>query len=512
MWVFRDLQSKPKALANILERIKNPRSEHKAFLVLLHQFLDMHEANIGTSPVIDDNFQFMDQYLFNIIDIMSTKIEPISLFELLQKYLNKEVHDTTWLYILGPETEIISIIRISDCDRLWSALNTPWELQIFDGDNVIGEDENLAIYSWRDRKIHRERKTFTILPLRNFLLQVSPFKDSPLSQTALHLIKETLKDEKLDDWCLNKHNFPWRFINRKNHDDLQKLILEKIRRPEYTLSYHSQQGININIEILSRMIAEDLSDVSVHFDFWQSIQAMFLEYGEKGWFKTQTNDSVVRTDLTVDTSEAKRQRIIIAQALLPQETWRQRQARLNRTENCQKFLNFYEQLIFLNKCNDLKIILLTIHQILSNPVIPFSTEKKIKLLKNINQLLNASNLTEGEVRTFLNSMIVEYTPTYEKLASAMYPFLADVHALIALNLRSYSLNNNFHSMLGKQIGNYAFPIEDIINNARQQFLHFPDIIDTINQIQRRIEEELERQKNEFGAVSYFGWVFSANVE
>lgn len=495
MLVFRDISGEPVVLNNILQRLRNPRSEHKAFLVLLHQFLDLYHSNIGVSPIIDDNFLSMQGCSFCIIDDPWAISHPLSFSALLHKYLKNEINDSTDVGIVSRQNTNMFISKISDYHPLYSALNTLWELELFDCDKVIGEDENLSTFSWRD-STEEERRTFTILPIRNFLFQVPVFKDQPLSQEALNLIKETLNDEKLNDWYLNKQTFIWKFIKSKNHAKLEKLILEKIRKPEYTFSYYLERGFKIDIEILSHQIADDLSDLSSHFEFWKIIQEMLLEYGNNGWFKNHTRR------LTVNTPNAIRQRKKIAKALLPNETWRQRQARLNRTANCMKFLTFYEQLISLDT-NDPQTIIKTIHQILADPITPFTTQTKNNLLQDVNSIMK--NTSHFSVETFLNSIILQYLPTYDKLACVMYPFLADVRHLTMLKMINYSFM--MHSLdydCGEQIGNFAYPIENTLDIVKKRFANIPSLAAVITQIEIRIAAELDRQTKEFGIKSFFG--------
>ena len=60
------------------------------------------------------------------------------------------------------------VTKIMDYSPLSSALHTDWELQIYDGDKVIGEEEKLIHYFKWNKNGTLEKTPFTLLPIRNF--------------------------------------------------------------------------------------------------------------------------------------------------------------------------------------------------------------------------------------------------------------------------------------------------------------------------------------------------------
>lgn len=500
MRLFSEIKPRPLALEAVFQKLIRPQTIHTAFLILYHQFLDLHGMNLGISPLIDENFLSMNQYQF-ISYPKSQSCKQQTLTKLSLEYLNNEIDDETVIDIVNPQhSQILYKTTIKMCPPLKSALNLAWRIVIFDGDYVNGEDENLMTYSWWDQTKLVEKKEFTLLPLRNFLLGNENFRNQHLNLEELQLIKKTLHDKTLDNWCFNKHHFSWRFIKVKHHETLEKLVLEKISKPEYTLTYYQRKNFDIDNKLLKSKIAEDLSDVSMHQEFWKTIQELLLDYGASGWFRQNASQEMQfseKVDLTLDTMEAKKQRFRFIKGLIPTETYRQILGRRNRKNNCLRFFDFYDHLLSMKKAQNATTIINTIEEIIRDKVIPFSTIKRNFLLQKMSVLKNA--VTYDQAQLFLDLVLKEYIPTYGKLANVMYPFLADNWEVVR-----YSLENPDDIAIVEKVGYFRFSIEDTIKKAKSRCHHNPEIYKFIVQFEQRVEAELERQNKEFGFPCFLG--------
>ncbi|QLH35339.1 MAG: LysM peptidoglycan-binding domain-containing protein [Parachlamydiaceae bacterium] len=158
----------------------------------------------------------------------------------------------------------------------------------------------------------------------------------------------------------------------------------------------------------------------------------------------------VKQDLLTDTPGAKKQREHIAYAILSKESWRQKQSRQNKIERCLQYLDFYDQMLALQQSNTISFDL--IHQILDSSITPFTSEKKQALLIQF-QLSKLMNPVQ-----FLDLIIKEYTPTLEKLAFVMYPFLADLITLIPYSeklLNQSSLDKKIFGPMSKLVTHHT---------------------------------------------------------
>jgi hypothetical protein len=505
LWLFSEFNRNLFAFKNILNRLSKPSSEKKLFLTLLHQFIDLHDRNLAVSPVIDENFAFWDSFIFILQNPEDKLQKPLSLFELIKKYLNCELSDSSVINVFDQQNNFLYSSPFNQCPSLCSALNVAWDIQIFDSDFTCEEDENLSVCALLDENASNKSTTFiSNIPIRNFLLGENNLKNQPFSNEVLLWIEQTLEDRNLEDWIQNKHTFPWQFIKKEDHAPLEELIWKKIKKPEYTISFYSKKGLRLSLSVIRRTIAEDLSDISLHSDFWILIQKLFKNYDTKnmetlknyvpnnyrtrGWF--------FKVDLCSDSKAAQQQRRRIAEALLPQETWRQRQSRLNRITNCKKYLNFYRELIKLQDTNDAHYIASALIQIFSYAVTPFNTQKKELVLEIAKGYKNQENLSKQEILHFLKVMTKEYTPTFENLANVMYPFLADTYKLV-----EYAFEPHYQN-LGNVVGDYLIPIEKLLVKARQKHAKDNNTINFLNAFEKRVADELKRQEKEYG-VTFF---------
>lgn len=435
LWTFDEIQTGSPAFNNIIQRL-NDRSRVKAFLILLHQFLDFHGGNLGVIPLYNSHLYEMSQNQYFLRKGQEWG-QSQTLFDLIKLYLSEEIDDRTAIGLIkSDEPQKFYTLEIGKYTQLKSVLNdTKWEIQIFDGDQVISENETLALFShWIKNKMP-QRSIASIIPMHNFLLHLTNFKDAPLTNEFLLEIQKILKDTRLLQWCMNKHSFAWQFINQKHHYGLEKIILEKIQRPEFSLGYYESQNLTIDTHILRRMMAKDLADLSKHKDLWDHVQNII----DPNWWKLHTikaEDLVtvqiqdkglgsiegvdipetlkklatlyrldleeliklnsgkteqltvgtslqVKTPFTWDTPGAQKQREVFIKAILPLDSVKQLISRQKRVINCLQYLDFYHRLCSLKNEHDPVLIGKTISEVLSSPVHPLTTERKNQFLQKI---------------------------------------------------------------------------------------------------------------------------------
>lgn len=95
---------------------------------------------------------------------------------------------------------------------------------------------------------------------------------------------------------------------------------------------------------------------------------------------------------------------------------------------------------------------------------------------------------------FYTKLLLAYRPTFEKLAYAMYPFLADIKELIMLDLAGNKLNDiDLQYLAGAHLGHPNSPVELILESLKDRYALFPQYLKQINAVEGRIQEEFDKQ-------------------
>ena len=369
--------------SNIIKKLIHPANLHKAFLSLLH-FSELQSSQISVTPILDSNSQRLLQYKYVELDKgMSPSL--LSLLELMDLYLQGKINDSTSIIVYDPLTEERSICRLDKNKELYQALNAPWDLQILDNSKSSVEEINMMKYTHGSLDT-KERSLFSILPIRNYLLQIRDFKDYLLDEETLMLIVNALEAPIENDGSFNMHYFPWKWLLTKDHEDVKRLILTKISQLEYTLNYYTSERVNINVQILNRKIAEDLSNISNKNEaFWKKLQDYFVKFPKKS---EKIKDHIDK--LMEKTPQAKRLRRLILKGLLPNLTWLQHTKHRMLKENCLEYLKNWNSIkMYLTQSPYSKTTLKSyILPVMNSHVFPFSKEKHCELMQELKRLIN----------------------------------------------------------------------------------------------------------------------------
>lgn len=407
MQSLHDLAGSIPLREGIMKRI-DPKYQLDLALTAQLQFLDLHSKNLGFVPIPNDNFKkFQD---CKISCKIGSSIEDKSFIDLLHMHLKGELPDTAEIFVEDADGDL-TIETLKDWGDLKDALEVKWKPVLFDTDMVLSESNNFISY-----------RNMPMIPLRSHLL-ATEFSDAPFADETVDQLLDTTQDLKAIDW-INHSDAP--ILKRlKNSPDKSRTEMRQeiaqalkplVERDAFAISpirnlvtAGGHKNTHYPLSALKKTFANDLSK---------------LDNPEKVSFWTKLDGFITPPmNLTADTPEAAKKRVIIAKQLAPRITWKQRDAYVERMDRRIEYLSNYKHLA--KTTGSIPEELGNLDRFLNSKTFPLASTEKQIFLDEFETLKSNPALTPAELADFKSRVLKVTTPSYEKLTKAMYPHLAD---------------------------------------------------------------------------------------
>lgn len=461
-----------------------PDSEFNAILTGELEFMDLHHQNIGLKPQMNEASKKYEGILFKI----PSNNTEITFKELMQSYLSGQIKEET---ILTFEVEGRAVTKsLRDLPELKKALAVQWDLVFFDTNGAIGEDNELMAAN-----IHH--KTKYAIPVYSVLMEI-PWKDKPLSAECVNkLINSSERDMRVRNWAKNVDAPILQRLTPLAKNRVEALLDPLVQK--YSLSKFRHAHKEVTIADLREKFATDLCDIAnpENLFVWKELEKelsittirredtletiakrykqniadlkrlnpIFQNYNPKTALGVTTIN--IQVDICSKSQAANDKRIEIAKQLFPRLTYRQQTALFERQAKRADYLKNYQGLNYYPKLAAAGLSDKLISYV-NTASTPLSSFERMEFLNKIKEA-GMSNATHPNSIKFKQDLLNIHAqlqkkciPTYFNVMKAMYPLLADAHAL---NLNTAVFGDE--QVAGYLIG--QFILNDTINSAKANY-------------------------------------------
>lgn len=407
----------------LTNRLISPASELKAIRALYVQPLDLHNRNIGLSPVIPPEYARYENALFNN-EINGEQ----SLSEVMRDYMSNRIEDETVMEILFADGEC-KLAKITDHPGLIETLNSPWKLEFFDTDHSLYETNGLV---WSDRG--------SICPVQMTLVQ-SDFATRPLDRAAIAEL--TSDGNKIGQALryLKKDYHPLLLrMDSVNRSNVRKLLDEYLTN--YGLGCRNRKP-EVNLAPLRILFATDLANNPFH-PIWQSLEPVFAAA------------HVGTTSLL--SPEMYEKRLEITSQLFPRATIAQQTAFQERLERQSIYLKQFQELQDLDPNLPFWQRMQICHSAFMSPIMPLNYSEQMLAKADLEAISNMPYLAGQEARlsVFLENFMSLIAPTLRNLVMVQYPITKEIFYLSHLVNEQYVLCDR------------QYPLEELLADARNK--------------------------------------------
>ena len=412
--------------------------EWAACLTLIFQFIDLHFSNVGFVLQKNASTKEFKNYLF---DIPSLDKKALFLSDVAGLYLDGEITDTTELSFYDPKTEERDVElnrenmrslqyrvnektplervakQIKDIPRLAAALQSPWQMVLFDCDNVLGESNDLMSFFSDNKSCHQ-------IPLRNHLLSTEWAKKKLSEKTIQQLAQFDAIEPELFSW-IDHNDSPLHLQLSKNEkQELHEIVQGILKDEQLTLTKlrKDKESTNYSHTHLYAPFEKALVDDSKYPALWEALYRMLPH-------------------LEMKTEDDRKK---IAKALYPRLSTRQRKALSSRIQAIKAFFQYYHKLQAssisrsISSFNERKELL---HKIIEDAISPFSAVEREEFSCALLIIHDMETLGALEEK-----LLAAMTPSLITLTKVQYPLVSDV---ITLYEATYELDDYFQEFIGE---------------------------------------------------------------
>lgn len=328
---------------------------------------------------------------------------------------------------------------LSDLPELYRALNSRWNLVLFDMDFCLSEDNQLHYYT--SKQENGCTSPFHSIPLRSVLLSTS-WKHAPLSEEVVEwLMDREESDTLVRNWMANRDAPIYRRLSNTALTQIQLKLTPLLKKQSFSIGRRTVANRELTIKMLRqsfvdaftkntpsnrsiwKMIENDLSIIRSRKD--DSLEKIAKRYKQdlKVLQSLNGNDFEpgqkikIKYDLTSNSSEGAERRKKSAQQLFPRLTYQQQKAFIERQNSRKEYLFNYRELSHSNAEN--QELADQLKKFLEHPASPLTTQRKREFLEKLRSIDNILSIKE--------QIIQECVPSYFNLMKSMYPLLADVY-------------------------------------------------------------------------------------
>lgn len=455
---FHELSHYPKACEEIFKRF-TPKEEYNCVLTGLFQCLDLHGGNIGVAPLLKSEQEDYKDLVFKVRE----KNCEFPFLRLAIAIMEGTIDDESTIEF-SLRGRLISN-QLIDLPELKNALNLVWELQIYDTDLSIADDNILQSVKKGDVINHN-------IPLRSAFLE-SSWKDLPLQNETVSLLLQCGDmNTPVREW-MKRSDAPIR--KRLSSETLAYIdqFLEPIL-VNYDLSKERQKANDFSISDLRQNFVAEITNVQnpAYDKFWGTVEA------ELGKNRESTLDVMIKW------------RNRMAHQLFPRMTIRQQRALIERQERLERYLINYSA--FKNSTVEAAELLDHILQYLNRPETPLSSSARKKHLEDLCRIQNSPN--KIEVDELHQSVCSDCVPSYFNTMKALYPLLADAYFLYShtsgqmrfAQKDGKPLELSVQKLAGSAIGHFEAPLDEAIEIVKKDPNSPTELLETAERLQNEI--------------------------
>lgn len=437
MLTLRELHNFPTARDAIMKRLtENARFD--AVMTAQFQLLDMHNENLGVSPIPNEEYALYQDISFRVAEIQ----DPLPLKMLFIRYLNGEITEQTNIQFTQKVVGADGVVKEEQVNKplrelpdLLKAFDTPWKFDIFDTDLSLGVSNELEI-------IDGERH----VPIRSALFGVPSINDEPLSDALLQrLMDDGERNARIKHWS-QKLDAPIYQSLKSDTKERLHIVLDAVLAM-YSLNEYKRLGKGDTIKQMRQNFVKSMS----RMPFDPGIASVWDVIGRdiKG--------------ITENTPAAQLKREKIAGQLFPRISVHQQKALFERQEREHKYLTSYHNL--LHSAEKGEALLQQIQSFIEQPQTPFDSIHRATWLQFMIENREILLSDPSQLELVRAGICKQTEPTYFRVTAAMYPLLMDVHSLY-----KHVYPRKSPKDIGEMIGDYRYPLMTIVNAAAQNLV------------------------------------------
>jgi hypothetical protein len=487
----------------------------RALLTIPLQVMDLHASNIGLTPIQQDAFNRFKNMSFSIGTPEKT-IENINIYQLqILNHQNSIPHHAIVSYEWKDSSGRLIKASFSYANLkgtgLDSLLKTAWNLELFDTDLSMGENNELNFHP----HVLSTSENNVLLPFRSAFLGTR-WSRKPLPLEIIdRLIAQKDTHKKVLEW-MNRMDAPIRRkLTRSQNANITALLRPLLEQSCYTKDYCREFQLPENIETLQTKFANTICDPIAHDlyvqQLWKTLEIYLTLNGYPTFYTVQPGDTYasiaqkfgkdvlkdnpinssiactpgtlirIRPDIGSEmTSAAQKFRENIAKQFFPRVTWKQRNAFIKRTSRQQEYLRNFQLLTDQNQHLNKKQMI----QIITADPSPLSTNEVRQFLEKCKIAYAPGKGAKERMHAFRKELQIKFHPSYTALAKTSFPFLADMQEL-------YELYFQNRERAGFALGCYKDRLSDILQSCVNKAYLNPEMAELAHRLHERISEALK---------------------
>lgn len=467
MLLMRDLRVNDRNL--ILAKL-TPNSIFDAVSTAVVQLTDLHPHNLGvtiaSTPLTEryKNTNFVssdDGRQFTFLELAHIRVSNSLPLGAKINFTDHVINDN------GELEEILISKTIGECPELLEALDSAWELVIFDTDLCLAESNKLSIMN-----LYGIDQFF--IPFRSVLLETG-FKDTPLPDAVVNnLLDNTSRDAAVKAFVKKWDSSPiYQRLTQDEKERVSQLVDALISDASVSDLRRSKQGDTL-IDILPQVIKEmaESGDERVN-NFFVELQKVFPK-------QVKDQHKHVFSDDPAQRISGRKQLLL---ELFPRISLNQQNALFEREASLHNYLTGYQALAASKLQGE--DLTQEIEQFLDKATTPLTSIERT----DFKAQLNADRQHPEQV---FAAVCTRCIPTYFNVTRALYPLLADSYALVnslAYLPNSAGVNDVMTPQLaGHTVGSWRTPLGKIIAEAKMQLAPFYPEYPLIASIEGAIEQ------------------------
>jgi len=462
---IRRMFEKPQHSNRFVERLLNQLGADgilKAMLMGEVGLLDLYAANIGIALSDHPAKKHYQELTFKRI----LETDELTFQFLWLRYLNEEINDDTVLQFRMDKRLITK--PLGQLPELKEILENSLDLVIFDTDMSLSESnllQSMELGKKSSKDDRTELKFYT--PIRSFFLETK-WKDMSLPKEVIDSLLDPEREKRLRYWVDKKDAPIYQRLKPEARDRIIEALTPCIAPFEF--SHMRYQVGNPPYDDLHLSNWDQVTLASLRTKFVQSMLGPKEETSEpsKFWTLLQREWDLAQGDLAKKTAAAaaapqpfsEEQKRIIANQIFPRLSNRQKKTLYQRLANEREYLKGYGELS--SKLIPEENLLEKMGEFVAKGSTPLTSAERTAFTTRL-QEIKGKPPDLGTLQNLLDDILDTCVPTYFNVMKAMYPLLANNFALALTFFRGD------RQRAGASIGDYHYPLEDMIVKAKKQF-------------------------------------------